>query len=254
MEAFLQHGTLPLVIEGPVESEAEDGQLDSMQLTVLVNAAITGGWRAAIASAGYARKTKLADGHSMWVNSLQSTANGPLAEVTVDAVGLLASTDKRRRMLGVAGREVAVGPNERVIIVEEGEGEDPVDAATETIRRRVPKVNSLGEVVYQTIITPSGSATRWNVREAFLTVTDRYFTTTAPSTTVIGTAQTPSNAPTPPSNPWGSYAGDMRAIHPNGWVLDDRQVTILFSQTSPTAAALYEVTDVFGYYLPAIPD
>jgi hypothetical protein len=254
MEAFLMHGSLPVVTDGPTESEGEDGQLDAMTLTVLVDSSITGGWRAAATAAGYARKAKLADGHSMWVNTRVGLPLGPgLHEVTIDAVGLLVSGDKRRRMLGVAGREVAIGPQERVVIVEEGTGEDPVAEEEETIRRRVPKVNALGEVVDKTIVTPSGSATRWNIRDAFLTVTDRYFTTTAPNTQLVGTAQTPANAPTPPANPWGSYTGDMRAMHPNGWVLDDRQIVELFSQSSP-AAALYEVTDVFGYYLPAIPD
>lgn len=250
----IHHGALPLIISGPDEVEADDGELDSLRLTVLLDTA-TDPWRTAAASAGYARKTKLTGYHSMWVRTLGKTQTTDITtEVAVDAIGLIATGEKRRRTLGVAGSETSVGPTERIIIVtEEQTGEDP-ETSTDgvAVKRRVPKLDSLGEVVLIDIVTPSGTAKRWLIKTPFLTVTDTYIVAgAAPSTTIIGTAQTPPTAPTAPTNPWAGYTGTLRGIHPTGWVLDDRNVTQLFVDG---ADGLYQVTDTYGYYYAAIPD
>jgi hypothetical protein len=256
MIATIHHGELPLVIEGPDEYEGDDGELDNVRLTLLLDTS-SQSWRAALASAGYARKTKLGGGtyHSMWVRTAaKSQATDITSEVAIDCIGLLVSGEKRRRVLGVGGSETAIGPNERIIIVtEELEGEDPQTEATVPVRRRVPKLDAEGEVVYRTIVTPSGSAERWNVKTAFLTVTDTYFAVGAPpSTTLIGTAQTPPTPPTTPADPWGSYDAPKRGIHPNGWVLDDRQVDEIFVASG--SDGLYQVRDTYGFYYVAVPD
>lgn len=255
MLATRHHGTLPLIIDGPDEFEGDDGELDSLRLTVLLGTPTGTAWRTALASAGYARKTKLTGYHSMWVRTAaKSHASDITSEVALDCIGLIAAGEKRRRLLGVAGSETAIGPNEKIIIVtEEGDAEDPATSGTVPIRRRVPKLDSFGEIEYQTIITPSGSAERWNIKTAFVTVSDTYFVAGArPSSTIIGTAQTPPNAPAVPGNPWAGYGGDIRGIHPNGWVLDDRQIDDLF--VASVSDGLYQVRDTYGHYYTAIPD
>jgi hypothetical protein len=256
MNATIYHGALPLIIDGPDEFEGDDGDLDALRLTVLVGVP----WRTAITNAGYARKTKLSGYHSMWVRSLAKTNSSDLtAEVAVEAIGLIDNDPKTRRTLGVAGREVAVGPFERVVIVTEPLPAEEANGDPTVAKRRVPKLNSVGEVEYRTITTPSGSAVRWNIKDAFVTVSDTYYLAAeaAPSMATVGTPQTPANPPTVPTNPWTSYSEPMRGIHPNGWVLDNRGVEQLFFRAAvgeTPAAGLWRITDTYGFYYTLIPD
>lgn len=141
--------------------------------------------------------------------------------VTVQVIGMLdATSDKRRRRMSAFGRIIAVGPIEEVA----------------------------GEPSFETIVTGTGSAERWNINDPSVAVVDTYLTTTAPNMTQIGTAQTPPSAPTVPTWKWGSYTQPLRYNDPNGWVLDGRDPEELIP------SALWRVTDTFVYYYNSEPD
>jgi hypothetical protein len=214
------------------------------------------GWRDDLQTLGYVRNEKISGYHAMFVEDFNRGARSEEScEVSVQCLGLLEPGEKRKRVLGVNGQQIAVGPLEKTIIVwEEAEqGEDPeTGEPVEKVKRRVPKLDEEGEIIYKTIVTPSGNGERWNVRQAIVTVTDTYFTTTQPAMTAAGTAAAPPNAPAVPASPWGGYNEPMRFNHPNGWVLDDRQVEEIFP--NGTTGGLWAVTDTYGYYLPAVPD
>jgi len=76
--------------------------------------------------------------------------------------------------------------------------------------------------------------------------------TTKPATNLAGTVLAPPNAPTPPPYIWGEYSEQMRGNHPNGWVLDDRQIDEIFRESD--SEGLWEVIDSHGYYYTQIPD
>jgi len=250
--AELIYGDLPLVT-GDSETVGRDGELDTLTIDVV---ATYPGWKDDIIELGYVRNQKITGYHALFVEDFsRGTRSGETCEVTVQATGLLEPGDKKRRTLGVNGQQISIGPIEKVVLVWEDaeQGEDPESGdPVEQVRRRVPKLDEDGEVVYKIIATPSGTGERWNVRQAIVTLTDTYFTTTQPDMTVAGTALTPDSAPSVPASPWGGYDEPMRFNHPNGWVLDDRQVEDLFPDTG--AGGLWAVTDNYGFYLTAVPD
>jgi hypothetical protein len=190
----------------------------------------------------------------MWVDTIDKQVESDLvATVSIRAIGLLTSGDKRRRTISFAGQRISVGPFEQVILawVDEESGEETNGTAVDKVRRRVPKLDEDGEPVYESIITATGSKDRWNISEPILTLTDTWFATSAPAANIVGTAQTPSNAPTPPSNIWTGYTKPVRGNHPAGWVLDDRQTDELFLNGSD---GLWQVVDTYAYYQTIVPD
>jgi len=250
--AEILHGELPLLLSD-TETEGRNGELDTLTLQVLASFP---GWRDDLRSLGYVRNEKISGYHAMFVEDFnRSNRSETACEVAVQCLGLLEPGEKRRRNLGVNGQQIPVGPLEKTIIVWE-EAEQGIDPDTgdpvEKVKRRVPKLDEEGEVEYKVIATPSGSGERWNVRQQVVTVTDTYFATSKPTMLPVGTATAPPNAPAVPSSPWGSYNEPMRFNHPNGWVLDDRQVEELFPEG--TTGGLWAVTDTYGYYLTAVPD
>lgn len=252
MEEEIFYGELPLVLSEELE-EGEEGELDSLDVEILVEYP---GWKTALLEAGYARKQQVAGYFSMWVERVKrGEAGGSAVECSLRIVGLLEAGEKRKRSMGVNGEQVSVGPDAKVILAwdkneegEEAEGGEKVDK----VKRRVEKLDAEGEVVYIKIATPSGLMDRWTIRQAAVTVTDRYFTTEEPDMTVAGGPSTPPNAPEVPGNPWTSYSEPMRGQHPNGWVLDSREPDELFRNAS--GGGLWAVTDTYGFYYPAIPD
>jgi hypothetical protein len=237
MEAAIYHGDLPLIIEGPVISRGDSGTLDTATYTALVQ-----GGAGAINPGALARV-----GGTMFVQSVEEEPEGILTRVTVRLVGLLSGTKVRRRTFA-AGREVSVGPDEQVMIAwSDGERGEEEGQEVERVRRQVPRLDNVGNVIYKTIITPSGSADRWNIREAIVAVNITSLTTSEPTMAAVGTSVSPPNAPAVAPYPWGGYNEPLRYNHPSGWVLDDRQSTELFP-------GLYEVSDTYGYYYGAVPD
>jgi hypothetical protein len=245
--ATIHHGNIPLILTGPTTSRGPKGALDSLSVEIL---AARASWVSQLAALGYSQDAALPGRHAMFTLSMDAEEESDLlVRVRVEAVGLLTAGEKRRRRGSVAGREVAVGPDEVVDLVWNDAESGSTTSGTEIdkVKRRVPKLNSDGTPVYKVITVPGGSGDRWNVREAILVITDTYFTTTGPSTTVIGTAQTPPNAPSPPPYIWGGYTEPMRGNFPNGWILDDRNFE------EHLTGGLWEVTDTFGYYYPLTP-
>jgi len=250
--ATIHHGTVPLILSGPRPNKGPRGALDAAtyELLVAVNT-----WQASAAELGFEYEQPLPDYENMWVKDLSlDEENDEVGTVKVSCIGLLEAGEKRKRRLTVAGREISVGPNEKIIIsVSKDEtGTDPDTAATVEVKRRVPKLDAYGEPENESIATISGTGERWNVREAILVVTDTYFVTERPSSILAGTAFTPPDAPDAPSSPWGAYDGITRGNSPNGWVLDDRSIEEHFCIDD--LQGLWEVTDTCGYYFTVSPD
>lgn len=247
------HFGLDFTQVGPARStEGDLAELDTLSVDYLIPCASFPAWKAAAATAGLTRGAVAPGWAGIYIRDMAAEQEGNAhALISVNGHGLLPSAgEKRKRIIGAAGQIIAVGPIEKIIVVtnEDETGTDPDDDSTVPAKRRIPKVDDDGEVEYKTIVTPTGTAQRWNINQAFLTVSDVYFATSAPSTTTVGTAQTPPSAPTPPSYIWGSYGEVMRANHPSGWVLDDRQTEEI------VPGQLWRVTDSFGYYYAAQPD
>jgi hypothetical protein len=111
MLPVIHHGALPLIYEGPTENLGDDGELDAVSLNILLDSTPSGGWRAALAAAGYARKTKLTGWNSIWVRSANLIHdNGTTAEVAVQAIGLLATGEKRKRTISSNSSTISTQP------------------------------------------------------------------------------------------------------------------------------------------------
>ena len=250
MDSAIYHGTLPLLLEGPLISRGKNGELDKASWKVLVRAGLE---EDDLQQLGFSVNNAITGlGAVMGVDEITETPESELViECAITASGLLTAGERRRRVISFGQREVAVGPIEKVVLawVTDEKGEDQeTSAAVDRVKRRVPKLDGDGEQVYETILTASGSHDRWNIKEPIATVRDTYFSTTIPSTAAVGSASAPPNAPTPPAFLWGGYDEATRANHPNGWVLDDRTIEDVIG------GALYRVTDLYAYYQALIPD
>lgn len=250
-DAVIHIGAVPCQVGPARSSEGDLAELDSVELDVLVAASPFSAWRAGAASAGYTRGNAFPGWSGMFVLFASAEQEGSgHALVSVTGTGLLTPGEKRKRTTSCAGQVVSVGPIERVVLVWDTaeNAEDPETASSTTGKRRIPKVDAEGEVVYKQITTPSGLSDRWNINTAILNVNDTYFVTSAPATNTAGTAVTPPSAPTPPPYIWGSYAEPLRLNHPAGWVLDDRQAEEIIP------GQLWRVSDTFAYYYSGQPD
>jgi hypothetical protein len=250
VEAVIRLGTFPIITAGPSTSRGGPGALDSVNVDIQC----TEDWEAECTALGYTHLRRIPGFTSVWVQTLDDEPDGGSVRVRASCVGLARAGDKRQRTISAAGQQISVGPIERTVLVwsddEQGEDAETGDPV-EKVKRRVPKLDDEGEVVYKAITTPTGVGQRWDVREAIVQVRDRYFTTTRPSANVIGTVQVPPSAPTPPPYIWGGYNEPMRFRHPAGWVLDDRQIEELFWDGTN---GLWAVEDLTGYYYASVPD
>ncbi len=248
--AEIIHGDLPLLLNSGSGTIAPEGTLDTDTIEALCQ---TSTWLTEMAELGYVRNEKVAGTHAMFVEEFQrGPLGGSLIEIQARIIGLREPGEKRKRVISCGGQQISIGPVEKTIVVwqEDEQGEDPeTSTPVEQVRRRVPKLDEFGEPINVLFVTPSGSAERWTIGDAILQVSDTYFVTgdTPPSTTIIGTAQTPPTPPTPPTSPWDGYLEPMRARHPFGWVLENREIDILFP-------GLWAVRDSYSYYYPATPD
>jgi hypothetical protein len=209
------HGTVPMPIGPARENDAEEGALDTVTQDYLV---AWPNWRSSLASQGVVKNAAFPGYSRMFVASFDvEQEDNARAIVSVRGTGLLSEEgDKRIREVSCQGRVVSIGP-----IGEEGD--------------------------YVDIGTPSGVANRWSINEPDLSVSDTYFTTEEPDQTQQGTSLAPISPPTPPDWLWAGWSEDMRFNHPNGWVLDQRQVT----QIVP--GMLWAVRDFFVYYQTGVP-
>lgn len=250
----LIYGATPTILEDSLSME--DGELGALDEATVDLLTAWPGYKAELTTAGITKNALVTHPDIpgiFYCRKLRPKPEGSARAITTASlVGILADEweDRRLREISAFGQQISVGPLEKIIIVTTAQetGEDPEDASTVPARRRIPKLDAEGEVEYKTIVTPSGSAERWNVNDPGITCIDTYFQRTAPSTTVIGTALTPPSAPTPPTYLWGTYEEPMRANHPNGWVLADRKISIIIPDL------VWKVVDTFEYYQAALPD
>lgn len=250
-EESIVYGAYPMKLAGERETLGALGQLDAAQLQIAV------AWPTRISqvtTAGYAKHTKVTGYHSMWVEDIEFSRDGAQTGVAdVALIGLIESGEKRRRTISNQGRQIAIGPFEKVILVTTTDetAEDP-DAGPVDAVRRIPKLDEDGDVVYKTITTPSGTGPRWNINQPLVAISDRYFTTTKPSQVLGGTALTPSNAPSITPVDWTTSGAELRFQHPNGWVLENRTIDELFRVSD--SDGLWAVQDDFAYYPTHLPD
>ena len=252
------YGSTPEILEDSLNfDDNEIGALDEGTVDFLTT---WPGYAAELLGAGVEKNERLIHASVpgfFFVKKFRPKPDGSArAIVTVSLIGQLGALteddweERRLREISAFGQIVSVGPLEKVIIVTTASetGEDPETSTDVAARRRIPKLDALGEVEYKTITTPSGSAERWNVNDPGISCVDTYFVLEEPDTTVIGTALAPPDAPTPPAYQWGSYTEPLRANHPSGWVLCDRKITVLIP------GRLWRVVDTFEYYQAAVPD
>lgn len=253
-KAELIYGSTPTILEDTLSME--DGELGALDEATVDLLTAWPGYKADLTTAGITKNALVTHPDIpgiFYCKALRPKPEGSARAITTASlIGILADEweDRRLREISAFGQQISVGPLEKIIIVTTAQetGEDPDDDSTVPARRRIPKLDAEGEVEYKTIVTPSGSAERWNVNDPGITCIDTYFQRTAPSTTVIGTAVTPPSAPTPPAYLWGTYEEPMRANHPNGWVLADRKISIIIP------GVVWKVVDTFEYYQAALPD
>lgn len=247
MQKSIFHGLSTQHLDGDQINDMAPGLLDTGKVNYLVPMPA---WKAALADIGIEKGKAYSEIEDLFIKDMKLTdLHAGHATVDISLEGILdGNGDKRLRTISAFGSVVSIGPIEETQIVIDGQ-----DEAGDDIRRRVPKVNNVGEPVYTTISTPSGAASRWNILDAGVTVVDTYFVRVEPKTEEIGTAQTPTNAPTVPPWIWGGYSQPTRSNHPQGWVLADRQVTPLYAADG-TIAGLWKVVDTYDYYYPSTPD
>jgi len=250
LAAVIIHGSLPLKIGSPEISDLPVGVLDTARVQCLTEYP---DWKAQLALLGIVKGEEYASIPGMWVKEAKLKTISTHAEIDITLDGILdGNGDKRQRRLSVFGSTISVGPLETVHIVTEEEGVDSADNPV-TTKRRVPALNSTGDIIYKTITTPAGGADRWNIFDPGVTVIDTYFQTAAPSMTTVGTAVTPTSAPTVSAWLWGSYTEPKRANFPSGWVLSNREPEQLYGSTLG-GAGLWKIVDTYEYYYPSVPD
>jgi hypothetical protein len=254
MNSELLYGSTATILEDTLT--VTDGELGSLDEATVDLLTAWPGYKADLATVGLT-KNALSTHPDIpgifYVRNLRPKPEGSARAITtVSLIGIMAATweERRLREISAFGQTISVGPIEKIIIVTTAQetGEDPDTAGTVPARRRIPKLDSLGEVEYKTIVTPSGSAERWNVNDPSITLTDTYFVRTEPATDVIGQVISPVDPPTPPAYLWASYDQPKRANHPNGWVLGDRKISIIIP------GEVWKVVDTIDYYQLAMPD
>jgi hypothetical protein len=260
-KAELIYGETATILEDTLTvTDGELGSLDEATVDLLTT---WPGYKADLTSVGLT-KNALSTHPDIpgifYVRNLRPKPEGSARAITtVSLIGIMAATweERRLREISAFGQTISVGPIEKIIIVTTAQetGEDPDESADTNVpaRRRIPKLDDMGEVVYRTIATPSGVAERWNVNDPSISLTDTYFTRTEPATDVIGqsitgAALTALDPPTPPPYLWADYEEPKRANHPNGWVLGDRKISIIIP------GLVWKVVDTIDYYQVNLPD
>ena len=269
MEPSIYHGTLPLFLEGPELADTPPGTLDTYNFDVLVESA---DWRASLAMAEIIKGSQLPASfgfHSMWTQDYKLKEIGPLvATVSVAAIGLLQSTEKRKTTIAAATNRISIGPGENKSgPLRDGDGNMvkfdmsgyvvPEGGGTPVPRTHYPR-RIFGETTTE--------SDAWSIATAKISLTSTWFTTIRPDHNAVGTVITPPleiTAPTFQFTPeqWSDLK--FRLNDPSGWVLDSRSIDELFvgradpsigphylppttSEAYPTG--LWAVVDTITYY------
>ena len=253
-------GELPQELEDSfVVTDGQLGELDNASIDFLTNSSVS--ISESLEEYGFVKNLrvnypKIALEGLFFVVNFEKKTQGSFSVISVNMIGQAGANiggtfnQRRLREISAYGQMVSVGPIEKVIIVEEEtEGIDPETGNPAVVKRRVPKVDALGEVEYQNIVvTGSGTSKRWNINDPTVSVTDTYFVRTQPLTNVIGTALTPPTPPLPPPYKWTGYNEPLRGNAPSGWVLDDRRISVIIPNQ------IWRVVDTFNFYQAAVPD
>ena len=206
------------------------GQYDSLEAEWIYDTAAGLSLAEGAAYPGYSK---------LFVERLSLRVTGETGTASISCLGLVSMRAKTLRRVSAFGQEVSIGPttyegSELVGIDTDGDGE-PDDTARQLVE------------VLRTTVTPSGSGKRWIISEPMLGVVDTYFMDTLPDTTLIGTQLAPPNAPPNPAYIWGGFQDALRFVHPNGWVLENREYDSVFPN-------IYQVIDTYAFKHPARPD
>lgn len=219
-------------------------------------------WEQEARELGFEIDKKISGYHSLWVKAMEPQNEcDSVTEVSISGEGLSNVGERRQRKIKCGEQQISVGPTEKIIIVFKSD-ENAIDPATSEaiplVPRRVPKLDTYGEPVLQSIETPAGIANRWLISEASISVVDTYFTTVKPDTSKVGVAYASTgdfvmlNPPDLPEYVWSPYSGKMRLFCPQGWILADRDVDQLFYFSD--TIGLWRVTDTSIFRNPGIPD
>ncbi len=213
------HGTLPLILKGPVRRRGDRGTLDAASYEILC---APDQIEEQLQDLGLIENEPVDDPrfHALFVMPWEEEDESDMATlVKISCIGLFKDTDKRKREISTQSKDISLGPQEG-----------------------------------KTYSTPAGSARAWAIKDADLVYTDTYFTTTKPDTTVIGRAFTVgADAPNPPEY-LGWFGIPLRYQYPSGWVLQDRKYNLVAGKEQEGKLALYEVVDTVAYYQTAQPD
>lgn len=252
MEAAVFHGSLPFIIDPVTISRGGRGTLDSFRARILCSE----DWEKDARTLGFEMDRKLSGWNSLWVKTMDPEPEAETVfSVEISGEGLGRAGDRRQRQIQCGEQQTSIGPDEKVVIVwsSEESGQDPETGdPIDSVPRRVPKLDSYGEVVFKSITTPSGTMDRWQISEPEITVLDTYFTTSKPPMDEVGSVFDLPNPPEVPAYPWSGYGGNLRGRHPNGWVLADREVDELYRFSDEIG--LWRVKDAVTYRHPAFPD
>lgn len=270
MDPSIYHGPLPLLLEGAELADTPVGTLDSYTFDILVEST---DWRASLASAGIIKSTQLPASfafHSMWAQDSKLKDIGPLtALVSVNAIGLLLPSEKRKTTIAASTNRISIGPGEnKAGPLRDMDGNPvkfdmsgyvvPEGGGTPVPRERYPS-RIFGET--------STEAPAWSIASAKISLTSTWFTTIRPDHLAVGAVIAPPlaiDAPTFPFGPADWSDLQFRLNDPSGWVLDARAIDELFtgqadaltsphylpppsSEAYPTG--LWAVVDTISYYL-----
>jgi len=160
--AAIHHGTLPLIVEGPLRSRGPKGVADSATVKILVSSDEADAHLARLGFVDGAKCTSSDGFHSMWVENMSEEVETHLTSlITIRLVGLLDSGNKLLRRVEPVRNSVTL----------------PVPV-TDPPTVPPPQAAVIDYVTFDVIET--------------------YFQETAPDYTAIGTAITPADAPPGP--------------------------------------------------------
>lgn len=278
----LYHGTLPLILEGEGPADTPNGTLDTLPFEILVPAGES--YRTALAEAGIIKLQRLTGTtaevfpyYALFVQDLRvRETSDSVLRIAVNTVGLLVDSEKRKTTIASSGGRSTIGPEERRNgILRDGSGNIvktdmsgfivPPGGGTPVPREQYPSR------IFDEETTVANAA--WTVTVPRHTLTSTWFTTTRPDHLAVGSNITPPYELDEPEHPFDATKWEdlqLRRNDPYGWVLDSRNIEMLFEDTTPytgpnyappplggtsplPTTGLFAVTDTISYYLPGEP-
>lgn len=245
------HGAFPIILDGDELSESAPGQLDSYTFSV---AALAEEWETQLEEIEIVRRSVLPDNfgfHSMWVSDWRVTSRtAGVATIAINCLGLASASDKRKVVVTATATRVSVGTTERP--PDSGDGSVNLNTLTWDDSLQQWTTTSAEGVI--SVLGRSNPA--WSLAIPKITVTETYFTTSAPSTNVAANLEPSIDITAPVADLADALNSDLilRTNYPSGWVLDERVIDPLFTEVDSTArdllvtTGIWAVTDKISYY------